>query len=167
MPRWPKPPRLTGRSKLAVDRDTIRELNALLKKTGLSEIEIEQDGQRIRVARNAAPPPAAAVVPAMPSDPAIVPPVQPVETPLAQVDPAKHPGAVVSPMVGTAYRATEPGAKPLVDIGSVVKAGDPLLIIEAMKVLNQIPSPRGGTVKQILFEDRQPVEFGELLMIIE
>jgi acetyl-CoA carboxylase biotin carboxyl carrier protein len=166
VPRWLKPPRLTGRSKLAVDPDTIRELNALLAETGLSEIEIEQDGQRIRVARNAAPSTAAAV-PAMPSDPAMVPPITPVEAPVLHVDPAKHPGAVVSPMVGTAYRATEPGAKPLVEIGSVVKTGDPLLIIEAMKVLNQIPSPRDGTVKQILFEDAQPVEFGEPLMIIE
>ena len=167
MARWPKPRFLAGRGKLAVDHDAIRELNALLSETGLSEIEVERDGQRIRVARHAAPPAAGAAILAMPSDPAMVPPVEPVATPLAQVDPAKHPGAVLSPMVGTAYRATEPGAKPLVDIGSVVKAGDPLLIIEAMKVLNQIPSPRAGTIKQILFEDTQPVEFGEPLMIIE
>ena len=79
----------------------------------------------------------------------------------------KHPGVVTSPMVGTAYRAPEPGAQPFVDIGSKVKAGDTLLIIEAMKTMNQIPAPRAGTVTQILFEDGQPVEFGEPLMIIE
>jgi len=165
--RWPKPRRPAGR-RIAIDRDTIRELTALLAETGLSEIEIEQDGQRIRVARNAAPAAAMSSVPAMPSDPAAVPPVTPVATPLpSQVDPAKHPGVVSSPMVGTAYRASEPGAKPFIDIGSTVKVGDPLLIVEAMKVLNQIPSPRAGTVTQILFEDGQPVEFGEPLMIVE
>ena len=82
-------------------------------------------------------------------------------------DPTKHPGVVTSPMVGTAYRAAEPSAKPFVDIGSVVKAGDTLLIIEAMKTMNQIPAPRAGTVTQILFEDGHPVEYGEPLMIIE
>ncbi len=166
MAGWPKPGRPAGR-RIAIDRDTIRELTALLAETGLSEIEIEQDGQRIRVARNAAPAAAMSSVPAMPSDPAAVPPA-PVATPLpSQVDPAKHPGVVSSPMVGTAYRASEPGAKPFIDIGSTVKVGDPLLIVEAMKVLNQIPSPRAGTVTQILFEDGQPVEFGEPLMIVE
>ena len=80
---------------------------------------------------------------------------------------AVHPGVVASPMVGTAYRAPEPGAKPFVDIGSRVKVGDVLLIIEAMKTMNQIPAPRAGTVTQILFEDGQPVEFGEPLVIVE
>src|SRR4051812_26034878 len=87
--------------------------------------------------------------------------------PLDAVDPAKHPGVVSSPMVGTAYRASEPTAKPFVDVGSAVKVGDPLLIIEAMKTMNQIPSPRAGKVTQILFEDGHPVEYGEPLMIIE
>ena len=82
-------------------------------------------------------------------------------------DLSKHPGIVPSPMVGTAYIASEPGARPFVDVGSKVAAGDTLLIIEAMKTMNQIPAPRGGTVTQILFEDGQPVEFGEPLMIIE
>jgi acetyl-CoA carboxylase biotin carboxyl carrier protein len=82
-------------------------------------------------------------------------------------DPLKHPGLVTSPMVGTAYLAAEPGGRPFVDIGSVVKAGETLLIVEAMKTMNQIPAPRGGTVIQILIEDGQPVEFGEPLMIIE
>jgi acetyl-CoA carboxylase biotin carboxyl carrier protein len=89
------------------------------------------------------------------------------ETTAAAVDPAKHPGVVISPMVGTAYISPEPGAKPFIEVGSKVKAGDTLLIIEAMKTMNQIPAPRGGTVIQILFEDGQPVEFGEPLVIIE
>jgi acetyl-CoA carboxylase biotin carboxyl carrier protein len=87
--------------------------------------------------------------------------------PTPVLDHAKHPGVVTSPMVGTAYRASEPTAKPFVDIGSVVKAGDTLLIVEAMKTMNQIPAPRAGTVIQILFEDGHPVEYGEPLMIIE
>ena len=82
-------------------------------------------------------------------------------------DPADHPGVVTSPMVGTAYRAPEPGAKAFCEVGNVVKAGDTLLIIEAMKTMNQIPAPKAGTVVQILFEDAQPVEFGEPLMVIE
>ena len=82
-------------------------------------------------------------------------------------DVSKHPGAVPSPMVGTVYRAPEPGARPFVDIGSKVNVGDTLIIIEAMKTMNQIPSPKAGTVTQILIEDGQPVEFGEPLLIIE
>jgi acetyl-CoA carboxylase biotin carboxyl carrier protein len=146
-----------------VDRELIQELSKLLDETGLTEIEIEQDGQRVRVARGTvavapivAPRPAAAAVP------------QPVaESVSAPFDPAKHPGVVISPMVGTAYAAPEPGAKPFIEVGNAVKAGDTLLIVEAMKTMNQIPAPRGGTVIQILFEDGQPVEFGEPLVIIE
>ena len=85
----------------------------------------------------------------------------------AAADLSKHPGAVTSPMVGTAYWAPEPGAKPFIEVGSKVSAGQTLLIIEAMKTMNQIPSPRAGTVTQILVEDGQPVEFGEPLVIIE
>jgi acetyl-CoA carboxylase biotin carboxyl carrier protein len=85
----------------------------------------------------------------------------------APLDPAKHPGVVTSPMVGTAYVGAEPGARPFVEIGGRVAVGDTLLIVEAMKTMNQIPSPRAGTVIQILIEDGQPVEFGEPLMIIE
>jgi acetyl-CoA carboxylase biotin carboxyl carrier protein len=139
----------------------VRSLAKLLDETGLTEIEIEEDGRRIRVARAV---PAATFV--APSGVAPAPRVQPVaaERP---ADPTEHPGVVLSPMVGSAYRAPEPGAKPFVDIGTRVKVGDTLLIIEAMKTLNQIPAPRAGTVTQILFEDGQPVEFGESLMIIE
>jgi acetyl-CoA carboxylase biotin carboxyl carrier protein len=90
-----------------------------------------------------------------------------VAVPAAVADMAKHPGVVPSPMVGTAYSASEPGAKPFIEVGSKVAVGQTLLIIEAMKTMNQIPSPRAGTVTQILVEDGQPVEFGEPLVIIE
>ena len=148
--------------KSAIDKDLIRELAKLLDETGLTEIEIERAGLRVRVGRSggvthiashggtsAAPPPSTA--------PAAV----------APADPAKHPGAVTSPMVGTAYRGASPGAAPFVDLGSKVVVGETLLIIEAMKTMNQIPAPRSGTVTQILIEDGQPVEFGEPLVIIE
>ena len=151
-------------AKLSNDDGTlIRELAKLLDETSLSEIEIERAGLRVRVARNisvaatgmggvvplaAAPAPAASV-------------------PASANDLASHPGMVPSPMVGTAYWAPEPGAKPFIEVGSRVAAGQPLLIIEAMKTMNQIPSPRAGTVIQVLIEDGQPVEFGEPLVIIE
>ena len=144
-----------------VDRALILELTKLLDETGLTEIEIEQDGQRVRVARNAAPAPTAARAVAAPVP---LPIGDMAATPL---DLAKHPGVVISPMVGTAYAAPEPGAKPFIEIGSKVKVGDTLLVVEAMKTMNQIPAPRAGTVIQILFEDGQPVEFGEPLVIIE
>ncbi len=144
-----------------VDRDLIRELTKLLDETGLNVIEIEQDGQRVRVARNGAAVAAATRAPAALSP---QPTAQSVATPL---DPAKHPGVVISPMVGTAYAAPEPGAKPFIEIGARVKAGDTLLVVEAMKTMNQIPAPRAGSVIQILFEDGQPVEFGQPLVIIE
>jgi len=149
--------------KTLVDRELIRELSKLLDETGLTEIEIEQEGTRIRVARGGVAQAATVVVPAkMAAAP------QPVgESASASLDPSKHPGVVNSPMVGTAYAAAEPGAKPFIEVGSKVKAGDTLLIVEAMKTMNQIPAPRGGTVIQILFEDGQPVEFGEPLVIIE
>lgn len=150
-----------SKSKLAVDQDLIRDLAKLLDETGLSDIEIEQDGTRIRVGRGGGR--AVAGAPVVPAPVATAP--APIAT--ASADPAKHPGAVPSPMVGTAYLAPSPGAKPFIDIGSVVKAGDTLLIVEAMKTMNQIPAPRGGTVTQILVEDGQPVEFGEPLVIIE
>jgi acetyl-CoA carboxylase biotin carboxyl carrier protein len=141
----------------AIDHDLIRELARLLDETGLTEIEFERDGQRVRVARRAQAaswPAAAADAPVLATDP-------------APVDPAKHPGVVTSPMVGTAYVGPEPGARPFVEVGSRVEAGDTLLIVEAMKTMNQIPSPRAGTVIQVLIEDGQPVEFGEPLLIVE
>jgi acetyl-CoA carboxylase biotin carboxyl carrier protein len=151
--------------KTLIDRELIQELSKLLDETGLTEIEIEQDGSRIRVARGGLAAPAPTVV--VPAKPLAAAP-QPVgESAGASIDPAKHPGVVVSPMVGTAYASPEPGAKPFIEVGSKVKAGDTLLIVEAMKTMNQIPAPRGGTVIQILYEDGQPVEFGEPLVIIE
>jgi acetyl-CoA carboxylase biotin carboxyl carrier protein len=147
------------------DSALIRELALLLDETSLTEIEIERAGLRVRVARNisiAAGIPAgvamAATAPAVVAAPAAV---------AAGTDFSKHPGVVPSPMVGTAYWAPEPGAKPFIEVGSRVTAGQTLLIIEAMKTMNQIPSPRAGTVTQILVEDGQPVEFGEPLVIIE
>jgi acetyl-CoA carboxylase biotin carboxyl carrier protein len=140
--------------------DTVRSLAKLLDETGLTEIEIEEAGRRVRVAR-AGPAVTYAAGPAIP--------VPRLQAAVAEhpIDLAAHPGVVLSPMVGSAYRSPEPGAKPFVDIGSRVAAGDTLLIIEAMKTLNQIPAPRAGTVTQILFVDSQPVEFAEPLMIIE
>jgi acetyl-CoA carboxylase biotin carboxyl carrier protein len=147
--------------KSIVDHDLIHELTKLLDETGLTEIEIEQDGRRVRVARGAKAIAAPAAVRVE------VAPQASAETTAKLIDPSKHPGVVISPMVGTAYAASEPGAKPFIDVGSTVKAGDTLLIVEAMKTMNQIPAPRAGTVIQILFEDGQPVEFGEPLVIIE
>lgn len=151
-----------SRNKPAIDRELIRELARLLEETGLSEIEFERDGQRVRVARHA---PTAVVAASR-----AIAAVEAAAVPLlenAPPDPAQHPGVVTSPMVGTAYVASEPGARPFVDVGSRVSAGDTLLIIEAMKTMNQIPAPRSGTVTKILIEDAQPVEFGEPLMVIE
>jgi acetyl-CoA carboxylase biotin carboxyl carrier protein len=149
--------------KATVDHDLIRELARLLDETGLSEIEIEQEGLRVRVGRGA--PASYASAPAhAPPPPLIAPAPAVLDVP---GDPMKHPGVVTSPMVGTAYLAPEPGARPFVDVGTVVKAGDTLLIIEAMKTMNSIPAPRGGKVMQILIDDGRPVEYGEPLMIIE
>jgi len=145
-----------GRS--GIDKELIRELAKLLDETNLTEIEIERAGLRVRVGRGATV--SAAPVVNVTGAGSVVSAALP-------VDPAKHPGAVTSPMVGTAYMGPAPGAKPFVDIGSKVAAGEPLLIIEAMKTMNQIPAPRAGTVTKILIEDGQPVEFGEPLMIIE
>jgi acetyl-CoA carboxylase biotin carboxyl carrier protein len=146
------------------DGALIRELALLLDETSLTEIEIERAGLRVRVARNlsiaASVPAAAAVVTASTAVPVSA------GAPAA-ADLSKHPGAVPSPMVGTAYWSPEPGAKPFIEVGSKVSAGQTILIIEAMKTMNQIPSPRAGTVTQILIEDGQPVEFGEPLVIIE
>ena len=145
------------------DSTLIRELALLLDETSLTEIEIERAGLRVRVARNIS------VSAAMPAgfQPAQLAAGAVATASAAVTDLAKHPGAVPSPMVGTAYWSPEPGAKPFIEVGSKVSAGQTILIIEAMKTMNQIPSPRAGTVTQILVEDGQPVEFGEPLVIIE
>src|SRR4051812_22219963 len=144
------------------DSALIRELALLLDETSLTEIEIERAGLRLRVARNIS----IAATTAMPIA-AAAPALAAAPTAPAAADLSKHPGAVTSPMVGTAYWAPEPGAKPFIEVGSKVSVGQTLLIIEAMKTMNQIPSSRAGTVTQILVEDGQPVEFGEPLVIIE
>ena len=151
------------RSPLAPDPDLIRSLAKLLDETGLTEIEFERDGTSIRVARHGAALPARTRGVEAPLAAASVP----AATVPAPLDPAQHPGLVASPMVGTAYLGPAPGARPFVEIGSQVKAGETLIIIEAMKTMNQIPAPRSGTVIQILVEDAQPVEYGEPLMIVE
>ena len=140
------------------DSALIRELALLLDETSLTEIENERAGLRVRVARN---------ISIAASMPANFQPAAPAPGTAASIDVAKHPGVVPSPMVGTAYWASEPGAKPFIEVGSKVSVGQTLLIIEAMKTMNQIPSTRAGTVTQILVEDGQPVEFGEPLVIIE
>jgi acetyl-CoA carboxylase biotin carboxyl carrier protein len=160
----------TAKSKSEAKSDTrsgdsalIRELALLLDETNLTEIEIERAGLRVRVARNIS------ITGAMPAGVGTAASAAAIASAAAAVvgDVAKHPGVVPSPMVGTAYWASEPGAKPFIEIGSKVSVGQTLLIIEAMKTMNQIPSTRAGTVTQILVEDGQPVEFGEPLVIIE
>jgi acetyl-CoA carboxylase biotin carboxyl carrier protein len=145
------------------DSALIRELALLLDETSLTEIEIERAGLRLRVARNVS------IAASMPANfqPGAAPAPIAAAAPAVVADVAKHPGAVPSPMVGTAYLASEPGAKPFIEVGSKVTVGQTLLIIEAMKTMNQIPSTRAGTVTQILVEDGQPVEFGEPLVIVE
>ena len=148
----------------AIDSGAIRELAKLLDETGLTEIELRRDGALIRVARNphgGGSRTRATEAAESPDPAAITAPVT------ASLEPAQHPGLVASPMVGTAYLGPGPGARPFVEVGTQVKTGDPLIIIEAMKTMNQIPAPHAGTVIQILVEDGQPVEFGEPLMIIE
>jgi acetyl-CoA carboxylase biotin carboxyl carrier protein len=144
----------------AVDHEVIRELAKLLDETGLTEIEFERDGVSIRVARHLS-------APAGRARPAEAPLATPAPAAPVAADLSQHPGMIVSPMVGTAYLGPAPGARPFVEIGSAVKTGETLMIIEAMKTMNQIPAPRSGTVIQILIEDGQPVEYGEPLMIIE
>jgi acetyl-CoA carboxylase biotin carboxyl carrier protein len=146
----------------SAEQQLIRELAELLNKTGLSEIEIEKSGLKVRVARTitvqaAVAAPAAAAASATSA----------AATKPAGTDPAKHPGAVKSPMVGTCYRSPEPSAPAFIDVGTRVSQGDTLLIIEAMKTMNQIPAPHAGKVTAILVENGQPVEFGEPLVIIE
>ncbi len=150
--------------KTGIDQQLIRDLAGILNDTNLTEIEVELDELKIRVSRQsaavhavAAPAPAY-VAPAAPAPAAA-------STAPAAADSSKN--AVPSPMVGTAYLAPSPDAKPFVEIGQAVKEGQTLLIIEAMKTMNQIPSPRSGTIKAILVEDAQPVEYGMPLVVIE
>lgn len=148
-------------SKFPIDEDALRTLAGLLEETGLSEIEVAEGERRLRVARHA--PQVAPVAASAPALPAAQAPLPAAGAP-AVAGPAE--GTVTSPMVGTAYLAPEPGAKPFVSAGDHVEKGQTLMIIEAMKVMNALPAPHAGTVKEILVQDGQPVEFGEPLMVV-
>ncbi|MEO0410217.1 MAG: acetyl-CoA carboxylase biotin carboxyl carrier protein [Pseudomonadota bacterium] len=145
-----------------VDIELIRELAKLLQETDLSEIEIGDNADRIKLARHVSAAPAAAAPVAAPA-PIAAPTAEPAEVPSK---PVNLEGAVSSPMVGTAYLASEPGAAPYVRVGDKVSEGDTLLLIEAMKVMNPITAPRSGTVLEVIVENQQPVEFGEPLVVI-
>jgi acetyl-CoA carboxylase biotin carboxyl carrier protein len=150
-------------AKFEMDTEFIRALAKLLEETNLGEIEMADGDRRIRVARPAvAPAPMATAVPVAAVPMAVAAPGGP-----AVNDTSRHPGAVKSPMVGTAYLSPEPGKPVFVHIGDKVTAGQTLLIIEAMKTFNPIKAPKAGTVAQILIDNAQPVEFGEPLMIVE
>jgi acetyl-CoA carboxylase biotin carboxyl carrier protein len=144
-------------TRIPFDPDAIRALAAVLAETGLSEIEIAEKDSRIRVVRATAP---VAVAPVTIAPPAVA------AAPAAP-DEASHPGAVTSPMVGVAYLSPEPGTPPFVTVGQAVTAGQTLLLIEAMKTFNQIKAPKAGTVARILVANSTPVEYGEVLMILE
>ena len=152
--------------KTEIDRQLIRDLAGILNETHLTEIEVELGDLKVRVSRQSNAIHAVAAAPAAAA--------QPQAAPAATAPAAVAPGTkeiskntVTSPMVGTAYASPAPGAKAFIEVGQAVKEGQTLLIIEAMKTMNQIPSPRSGTVTAILFEDAQPVEFGEPLVIVE
>lgn len=157
-------------AKLKIDKDVIRELAELLRETGLSEIEWSEGDVLVRIGRETAG--AQAVMPAAAAPVAAIasPAPAPAAPPATEAEPedlSSHPGAVVSPMVGTAYVAAEPGAAPFVSVGAKVAEGETVIIVEAMKTMNPIPAPRGGTVTKILVDNEQPVEFGQVLMVIE
>jgi acetyl-CoA carboxylase biotin carboxyl carrier protein len=148
-------------TRIPIDPDAIRALAAVLTETGLTEIEIAEKDSRIKLVRGSAVGVPAAVAPAAPAPVAVAA----VTSPAA--DTAAHPGAVASPMVGVAYLLPEPGAAPFVTVGQTVSAGQTLLLIEAMKTFNQIKAPKAGTVVAILVQNSSPVEYGEVLMILE
>jgi acetyl-CoA carboxylase biotin carboxyl carrier protein len=163
MPNSPTP---TG-----FDTKLVKDLAKILRDTDLSEIEVENDGVRVRVARQANVVQAAAPAPA-PTSVYVPPAPAPANNSSAAAanavaDIAKNPGMVPSPMVGTVYAQPEPGAAAFIKVGDTVSEGQKLFIIEAMKTMNPVPSPRAGTVTAILVHDSQPVEFGEPLCVIE
>lgn len=153
---------------MKIDYDAIKKLATLLEETGLTEIEVEDGDQSVRVSKGGAVLAGGMVGGAMPvsmaSDPAVP---QIANTSAPDTTAHNHAGAVTSPMVGTVYLQSEPGATPFVQKGKAVKAGDTLLIIEAMKVMNPIKADRSGTVTQVLVDDAQPVEYGDVLVVIE
>ena len=145
-------------ARLTVDEDLIRRLAKLLEETGLGEIEYQVMGRRVRVARPAAPAVTVTEAPARAAEAA------PAEAPAISPE---HPGAITAPMVGTVYTAPEPGAPPFLRVGDVVKKGQTLLIIEAMKTMNPVTADRDGRVARVLVEDGAPTEYGEVLVILE
>ena len=157
---------MTTSKKTEIDRQLIRELAGILNETHLTEIEVELGDLKVRVSRQST------AIHAVAAAPAPAPVAQQQAAPAAASAPGTgskdvSKNTVTSPMVGTAYASPAPGAKAFIEVGQTVKEGQTLLIIEAMKTMNQIPSPRSGTVTAILFEDAQPVEFGEPLVIVE
>lgn len=158
------------------DHDTdvkfVQALAELLRENDLTEVQVKRDygdekTLEVRVTRQQIIAPQAPVIAPTATMPATITATPPQGLPEVSEDPAQHPGAVTSPMVGTVYMAAEPGADPFVSVGTKVVTGDTLLIIEAMKTMNQIPATKSGTIKRILIEDGSPVEFGAPLMIIE
>ena len=148
--------------KFDVDESLVRKLAGLLDETGLNEIEYEISDQRIRVTRGGATMYAAAQTAMVAQAPAASS-----TAPAAALSDAPPTGAVLSPMVGTVYVSPEPGAPPYVKVGDVVTEGQTLLIVEAMKVMNPIPAPKAGKVEQILVSDAQPVEYGDVLLVVQ
>ena len=151
---------------MSVDIELVRQLAAVLDETQLTEIEVEDGDRKVRVARKAAPAAPIAYAPAPASSPAPMA-AAPVAAETGASAPAAAVNAVKSPMVGTVYLSAEPGAKPFVSAGQQVKAGDTLLIVEAMKVMNPILATAAGTIKQVLVENGQPVEFDQPLVVVE
>lgn len=155
---------------LTIDPDLVRQIALLISETDLTEIEVEKGDLRIRVARQITVAPVMQTIAAAPAAAPAPVAAAPVAAAAAADKPADlgaHPGAVRSPMVGTAYRRPSPGATAFIEIGSQVKQGEKLLLVEAMKTFNEIVAPRAGTVTHILVEDGQPVEYGEPLVVIE
>lgn len=152
-------------AKFEMDTEFVRKLAEILEEKDLGEIELADGDRRIRIARPTVTYAAAAAVPTPTASTLVA--AAPATAPAATGDLAKHPGAVKSPMVGTAYLAPEPGKPNFVTVGDKVTAGQTLLIIEAMKTFNPIKAPKAGTVTQIVIDNAQPVEFGEALMIVE
>lgn len=150
--------------KAGIDMEIIRKMAEILNETNLSDIEVEQDGRRVRVSRTM---PAAAQTQMVYAGAAAAPGQTEQISESSSKAASNLKNAVTSPMVGTAYLAPAPGARPFVEEGQKVKEGDTLLIVEAMKTMNHIPSPRTGIVKAVLVNNEQPVEFGEALVIIE
>ncbi len=150
--------------KFAIDGDLVRQLAALLDETGLGEIEYEADGRRLRVAKPASAAPSAVMAPApVAAAPAAAAPA----SAAPGADPQAHPGAVKSPMVGTVYLSPTPEEPPFAQAGQPVEAGQTIMLVEAMKTFNDIKAPKSGTLRSILVENGQPVEYDEILAIVE